>query len=193
MVLQTMKAVWLTLSLSVGLGILLPILIPNRNVLFSFMLLVLLISIFLFSYLKTFKQPAKIFFLLIQTKTGHTLLEKHFLDSDLNTDLFSGAFNAMNVLFKESFGSDSGLRSLEYENKNVLLSASENLYSFIVTDRYDSSVRKSLIEISNLFEVSYYSRISNMSKLDNTNKSIKVDLNQLPEVIKQKILSLVPL
>ena len=181
---------WFTLAMSVGLGVLFPLLIPSRTLLFATMLIIILVSIILFSFLKTFKRPSRVFYLMIQTKNGHKMLEKTFSNTDFNTELFSGVFSAMNVLFKESFGSDKNLRSIEFENKNLLLVVSENLYSLLVTDRYDSTLRRNLIEISNLFEVSYYNKIMNYLKTDLNETDKQVDGDKLPEVLKQKILNL---
>lgn len=181
---------WFTLAMSVGLGVLFPLLIPSRTVLFATMLIIILVSIALFSYLKTFKRPSRVFYLMIQTKNGHKMLERTFSDPNFNTELFSGVFGAMNVLFKESFGSDKNLRSIEYENKNVLLVVTENLYTLLVTDRYDSTLRRALIEISNLVEVSYYNRILKYLATDINEIDIQLDSEKLPEVLKQKISNL---
>lgn len=184
---------WAVLSLSIGVGILLPILIPNKEVLLPLLLLVLLGSIFLFSYLSSFKSPTKVFFLFIQTKAGKTILEKHFendLMPELNTELYSGVFTTMNLLLKESFRSDSFLRSIEFENKTLILTESENLYCVIVTDHFDRSLRKNLLEISNLFEVLYYNKLTLLSKEDNSGEFSKLKIENLPDVLKQKILML---
>lgn len=184
---QAINFWWATLALSVGIGILFPLLIPSRHLLFATMLVIVLASIILFSFLKTIKRPPHVYFLLIQTKNGHVLLEKTFSKPNINTELFSGAFNAMSVLFKEGFGSDKNLRSIEYENKNLLLAVSENLYTLLVTDRYSSSQRRSLIEISNLFEVSFYNKIMKFSTLESSEQVPKFEFDTLPEVLKQRI------
>ena len=182
---------WLMLAISVGLGILLPLLIPNNSVLISFMLVSMLLSIALFAFLKTFKQPYKIYLLLIQSKDGQNILEKSFFNFELNTDFLSGVFNAVNVLFKESFKSSTNfLRSIEYENKTLILSESELFYCIAIADRYDKVLRKTLLEISNLFEVSYYNKIKQLTKSDKTMNPFKLKLSDLPVILQQKIFSL---
>ena len=182
---------WLMLAISVGLGILLPLLIPNNSVLISFMLVSMLLSIALFAFLKTFKQPYKIYLLLIQSKDGQNILEKSFFNFELNTDFLSGVFNAVNVLFKESFKSSTNfLRSIEYENKTLILSESELFYCIAIADHYDNLLRKSLLEISNLFEVSYYNRIKQLTKSDESMNHFKLNVSDLPVILQQKIFSL---
>jgi hypothetical protein len=148
----------------------------------------MLLSIVLFSFLKTIKQPCKVFLLIIQSKSGLTLFEQGFYD--VNIELFQGVFDATNILFKESFKSLNTLRSIEYENKTLMLTESDLLYSVIIGDKYDKSAIRSLREITNLFEVSFYTKIKN---LNNNHKEVvfqSFTLKDLPEILKRKILLL---
>ena len=182
---------WLMLALSVGLGISLPLLIPNKKVLLPFMLVLMLASIALFTFLKSFKQPYKIFVLLIQTKNGQTLVEKEFSDFKLNTDFFSGVFKATKILFKESFKSSTDfLRSIEYENKTLILCESESFYSIAISDRYDKNIRNILLDITNMFEVTYYHRLKKLDLSEQKMNSFNLNISDLPIILQQKINSL---
>lgn len=179
---------WLMLALSVGLGIIFPLIFINRSLLLSIMLILILGSIPLSSFLKSINQPCNVHAILIQGKNGEIFLERVFSNFELNTEFLSGVFNATKVLFKESFKSSTDyLRSFEYENKTLILSESELFYCIAVTDRYDDNLRKALIEISNLFEVSFYQKITT----SNLNMPpFKVSISELPSILRQKVNSL---
>ena len=181
---------WLMLALSVGLGIIFPLLISDRNLLLSIMLISMLGSIPLFSFLKSNKHPYTLFAVFIQTKHGQTLFEQVFSNFELKTEFLSGVFYATNVLFKESFKSSTFLRSIEYENKTLILTESKQFFCIAVTDRYDNNLRKSLIEISNLFEVSYYQKINQILNAEPNAIQFNFSITDLPAILKQKIISL---
>ncbi len=182
---------WFMLAISVGLGIILPIIIPDRNVLLSFMLVAMIASIALFTFLKTFKHPYQIYLLVIQSKDGHTLFEKSFSNFEFNTEYLSGVFGATNVLFKESFKSSTDfLHSIEYENKTLILAESDFFYCIAVVDRYDKLLKTNINEISNLFEVAYYSKIKQLPNYTQGQKEVKVQMSDLPAVLQNKIFAL---
>lgn len=176
---------WLMLAVSVGLGVILPVLIPERNLLFSLMLIAMLVSIILFTFLKSFKQPCTIYLLLVLSKHGETLFKQSFSNFEFNAEFLSGVFKTISVLFTESFKSSTKfIRSIEYENKTLILYEARSFYCVAVVDRYDNLIRANVNEIANLFEV------SNLFKSRQDRTTVKVNLSDLPRVLQYKISAL---
>ncbi|MHA2105951.1 MAG: hypothetical protein ACW981_21195 [Candidatus Hodarchaeales archaeon] len=176
--LQLFSFWWLSLTLSFGGGILLPLIITNQLHVLYFHLFLVLFSIFLLTYLSSLSTPLMVYYITIFTPAGIPIYSKGYLE--LDKALVTGLLTGIMTMFKEVFESGSNLQSIDHGDKKLIITKTEMLFGVLLINHVESQAIDKLQEITEMFEVSFH------SSLEKEPQRVSVFEN-LPSLLEKKI------
>ncbi len=101
-----------------------------------------------------FLKPQRLETLLVVHETGVPVLRYDFRPTEIETDvaLVSGAITAITAIMGEAFGVSSSIRSIHFEDKELVLDFSENVAFILITDRSSTFLEEALARFAQTFK-----------------------------------------